>query len=392
MQRWGRFVVLIVFWSLSLVYGLWQGGEMAWFLSYSLGFLIIYLLSFLALALHSSRSSITIDYPEYCADDDVWVTVHLQQKSWIPLLWLAVRQDWENQARGQRRHHRHVVFSWFKSVQTYRYKIESVKRGEYRTEHLEIVTGDVFGFVVKSKQLECSAKFVVFPRPLSILPGFIHHRDDADMSVNIRNYMDGDPMNRIDWKTTARTDVLKTRETDQQEDKRWIVYLDAGESSYLSGQPVQLFEKSVQVAASLLHYAKEYKLSVGVICSNKQGYRVPVSSKFPYQDTNTFLAAVCADGTTSLHQSLWNEAHRIPANTTVLCVTAHVDDELINTIRRLRAKRIELHVLMVYSAGSMTWHQQQLKQQLESMGGLFYGIQYAEMNWDMQGGVDHAGA
>jgi uncharacterized protein (DUF58 family) len=391
---WARLVAMFAFWCCALIFGIRYGEVTAWFLVCSLGVILAYLLLVYFSSLRSVSFKLKTEQNEYMSEEDVTITFTIKHNSWFPLFWLVIEQNWVNVTRSKNWTFRQIFFPGFSRSMTGKYKIKSVQRGKYFSKSVEMFTGDIFGFITKRKTLKFAVNFVVYPQPLTILPQFNHllygSRDAKDFS-GIRDYAMGDPLNRIHWKSTARTNSLKTKELDSSVEKRIVVLLDAGKASYLSDLPVSLFEKSVQVTASVFKYAKENNMASGLICTNTKGSRLPISAYSSLQSAYTLLSSVRSDGDFMFHEVLRVEGNRLISDTMLICVTANVDDCLLDTIRELRSKNIQVCVLFVYSTVSLSWHQLYLKQQLQSMNCLFYSIQHTQLDKQHSGGIEHVG-
>lgn len=404
LSMWARFAAMFVFWCCALAFGIWHGGVTAWFIVCSLGVTLAYLLLVYLSSFRSLDIKVKIEHEQYMSDEDAAVTFTIRHNSWLPLFWLVIEQNWINVTNSKNWTFREIFFPGFRRSITGKYKIKNVQRGEYQSRRVEAFTGDVFGLITKRKALKPTEGFIVYPNPLTILPNFTHllygsessfdtpiyQQDSPDFS-GVRDYAMGDPMNRIHWKSTARTNALKTNERHTYSQKRVMVALDAGKTSYLSDLPVSLFEKCVQVAASLLKYAKENNVTSGLVCSNNEGNRLLFSDYSSLQSSYTLLSGVRPDGELPFYETLLREKDRLSHDTMLLCVTANVNDYLLDSIQQLRSKNISVSILFIHSTAALSWHQMYLKQRMQSMNCLFYSIQHTKVNKQHTGGIEHVG-
>lgn len=155
------------------------------------------------------------------------------------------------------------------------------RRGGARVA-LEIVSCYPFDFFTRYAWRPLWAEALVFPTPLqddAILtsaagdgdePTVRAARDpDADASnvAGIRPYQDGDPMNRVHWKISARTGRLSTRLFDGASARPLMIDLDALVSHGL--------EHGLSVAAGQIVQAGREGLPVGLL---DRGVRIPPAS------------------------------------------------------------------------------------------------------------------
>ncbi len=112
-------------------------------------------------------------------------------------------------------------------------KSESIKymnisfkeRGKYEIKNVYICSVFPFNFFIRCRRLNNPFKFIVFPEPkrCELLSSFEkqritkgeRHLDKAGFEseiLSIREYIHGDPFKHINWKATAKTGELKTKE------------------------------------------------------------------------------------------------------------------------------------------------------------------------------------
>lgn len=98
-------------------------------------------------------------------------------------------------------------------------------RGEHLIENIYVYSVFPFNFFTRYKKLKKTCKMIVFPQPQQCLVTHpAEHKSsgrgevstltvgyDADI-ISIRDYHPGDPIKYINWKSTAKTGTLKTKE------------------------------------------------------------------------------------------------------------------------------------------------------------------------------------
>jgi uncharacterized protein (DUF58 family) len=83
--------------------------------------------------------------------------------------------------------------------------------------------------------------------------------------VRLREYLAGDPPRVIDWKATARSNRLISRDLALHDGLQVIIAIDAGRSSGLRAGNLDRFGHYVNVAARLSQYAAERDDMVGIV-------------------------------------------------------------------------------------------------------------------------------
>ena len=135
----------------------------------------------------------------------------------------------------------------------------------YTLDSAAITCGDLFGLQEISKTFQIDANLVVYPKILSmediLLPSHSLQGDvvvrrwiveDPFIISGVREYNYGDPLNRINWKATARTGQLQVRNNDFSAHPRILIYLnvDISEDMWEAVTDRERIEKGISYAAS----------------------------------------------------------------------------------------------------------------------------------------------
>jgi len=118
-------------------------------------------------------------------------------------------------------------------------RLRFVRRGQHLITGVCISSVFPFNFFSRYRKIEQNLKLVVLPRPERCETMRLHDRQtrlkgeasalslgyDADI-VSIRDYVLGDPLKYISWKSTAKTGVLKTKELSSLELQQVMIDFD----------------------------------------------------------------------------------------------------------------------------------------------------------------------
>ena len=144
--------------------------------------------------------------------------------------------------------------------------VVSGKRGVHVFPKIVATASDHFSLWHKQSNFEAPAALAVLPRALPLKRLVIRPRRTRGYSGQIptrlggpgvdffglRSYEPGDPMQRIDWKASARhIDMLFTKMYEQERVADVSLILDARQSSEISGDEDSLLEYSIHAAAAL---------------------------------------------------------------------------------------------------------------------------------------------
>jgi uncharacterized protein (DUF58 family) len=147
-----------------------------------------------------------------------------------------------------------------------RYPLPTTRRGMVPVGPLSVVRGDPLGLAVGARRLGQDAVLWVYPRVYGLVPLASGRQRDLDGPTEdraagsitfhaLREYVPGDDLRLIHWRSTARTGTLMVRQQVDPSQPHTTVVLDTRRSSYETADgadPEDGFEEAVDGAASLL--------------------------------------------------------------------------------------------------------------------------------------------
>lgn len=145
------------------------------------------------------------------------------------------------------------------------YRLPTRRRGAVTVGPFAIVGGDPFGLWRARREVGGTALLLVRPRVHHVDPrpaGRNQHLDGPTSDSaprgtltfhTLREYVPGDDIRRIHWKTTARTGTLMVREHVDTSQPSTVIVLDVRRDRYVDADGgTDRFEEAVDVAASLV--------------------------------------------------------------------------------------------------------------------------------------------
>lgn len=310
-------------------------------------------------------------------------TIELENLSRLRKLWLEVRD--RSTLPG---HHVGAVIS-LKGRGAKRWRVSTLctKRGLYRLGPTAIMTGDPFGLVMTGKLFDTGSELLVYPAvvplqqfglPFGDLPGggrterrSFHSTPNA---AGIREYIPGDPTNRIHWPMSARTQKLMVKEFDLDPTADIWLVLDLHEGVHVeaadyvaydasSGQsaraswrpgaprmdpdmpgnstangPIPLDptteEYAVAVTASVASYFLAQGKSVGLIAWGQHRVTLP-ADRGGRQLIKILraLAVLRAEGTASLAETLTAEQKQFSRQDTLIVITPSLREDWVTALQ-----------------------------------------------------------
>jgi uncharacterized protein (DUF58 family) len=154
-----------------------------------------------------------------------------------------------------------------KTIQ-YEYKVHSDKRGVFYIYDLFIEIKDPTGLgkIIATKRVK--SEMIVYPSMIDSLPPNINLRglegnhqvrrlihDDSSFFIGSRGYKAGDPLNRVDWKATARVGRLHTKQFAYTSQKQLMIIGNLRtQEKWALGHDKEVIERIISVTAGLMKW------------------------------------------------------------------------------------------------------------------------------------------
>ena len=176
--------------------------------------------------------------------------------------------------------------------------------------------------------------------------------EDPLRVTGVRDYVQGDPLKRVDWKATARVGRLQSRLYEPSRTQLVVVALNITtmEQTWEGYIPV-LLERGVSVAASIARDLFEQGSAVGLIANGSfpnadRPLRLGANRR-PDQLVRVLetLAMISPYTTSPLSDQLESREHGLPAGATIVVVAALMPQDLVATLERLRSEGHAVHVV-----------------------------------------------
>lgn len=305
-------------------------------------------------------------------------TFELNNLSFLPRPFVEVQnQSSLPNAAGSR------VLTWINRRESRVYVARSwlVRRGAFRLGPTTLVSGDPFGFFRTRRVFTETDSLLVlpiiipladFPTPAGILPGgkAIQRKsfDVTPHASGVREYMQGDPLKRIHWASTARRGRLMVKEFEQDPQAEVWLFLDAQKTvqAALPDEPLQVrehwvfssrpephlppssIEYAVGLAATLAHYFIQQKKAVGFV-TDSPVYTVIPAERSDRQESKILetLAFVTAEGTLPLSSLVELQSAQMPSGSGALLITPSIGDDVQMAVELLLRRNLMPVVLLL---------------------------------------------
>lgn len=300
--------------------------------------------------------------------EEVPLRIQVENRKVLPISWLRVEDPWpkvigpQDETTLSPSHLADLgylvhVFSlrWFERIRR-SYTLLFRQRGVYRVGPTRLTSGDFFGILERSQELENIERLTIFP---SLLPpsqidltaedpfGERSSRkrlfEDPNRPMGVREYHPEDGFRRVHWPATARTGQLQVKVFQPTSAQVVMVCLNVSTfSRYWEGVYPELMEHLLRVTATLVVQGidKGYQVGVvsnGCLSNSDQPFRIP-PGRTPNQLAHLLgaLAGVTAITVAPFERFLLREMPHIPYGASLLIVTAVTGAELSETLLKLK--------------------------------------------------------
>jgi uncharacterized repeat protein (TIGR01451 family) len=282
-MRWYVGVILILLAALVL-----QSGLLAYAMYVLLGLMIVSRLlargSLDRLAAERSCKRSTAEI-----GDKVTVSVTVRNGGRLPVPWVLLedllpRQTVNPRAPRLRVKGKRVVLRMLSpgGETELRYQVECRMRGYYQLGPLVLEGGDLFGLHRRYRVAADPHFLLVYPKVVPLV-GYdlasrrpigdvrLTHRlyEDPTRIAGVRPYEAGDPLNRVNWRATARTGLLHSKVYEPSTLAGATILLDLHQAGYPARGEPHRSELAVTAAASLANAVYEMGQQVGLVSNGR---------------------------------------------------------------------------------------------------------------------------
>lgn len=284
------------------------------------------------------------------------VELKVKNNGLLPILWATI-QDNRPVALGGSQPFEQATSIGSRETLRFRYRLEARKRGYYQIGPLNLSTGDIFGLGERLEKDIPSGYITVYPKIIALsnvkIPSrspqgtMRHHQplfEDPTRVFGKREYMPGDSLRRVDWKSTAMTGQLQVKLFEPSIALETMIFLNLNADDYPFHGRIDSTELGIVLAASLAAWVVEKRQSAGlkIIGRDPQAidetppFMPPGKGKAHLMRMLEALARVEMTHEASLAAVIQRERILMPWGTTLLVITGQVEDDLLRELYQAR--------------------------------------------------------
>ncbi len=249
-------------------------------------------------------------------------------------------------------------------------------RGKFRLGPITLASSDPFGIFRVERQIDITNEVLVYPQTVP-LPGFSLPSAELPGGQNVktrtyhvtpnvsslRDYQPGDSLNRIHWRSTARTGKLMVKEFELDPTAEVYIVLDMHEGAQQGMQRIRTRhstpeheqrhietteEYAVQVAASISRHLLDQNRPVGLVAWGQHHEVIPAEreARQLYKILEA-LAILRAYGSQPLAEMLAAETSRFGRNCTLVVITSSTDVQWVRSLQHLLYRGVKAMVVLI---------------------------------------------
>jgi uncharacterized protein (DUF58 family) len=302
--------------------------------------------------------------------ESIEILFTLSNRKPLPVPWLEVRDQVPEKAPPEDEPgrpgggpetlllNRSTSLAWYERVR-WRHRFRCNARGYFQFGPALLRSGDIFGLFPVAAEDPDVNHLTVLPRVLSLREIGLPSRrpfgeaatgtpifEDQSRVVGLRDYRPGDPLKRIDWKATAKSQRLQSRLYDPAATLTMLIAVNVTTLEHpWEGYNPLLLERTITVAGSIASYAEEKRYAAGLVanCTFPNADRniwLP-PSRDPSQLTRILesLAMISPFVLAPIEDVLARRAERLPYGATVVIVAGFLTEGLQAYLSRGHASR-----------------------------------------------------
>ena len=304
--------------------------------------------------------------PYAFTNEYVPVDVRIDNRAWLPLAWLQVRETVPPDLRDSAEY-RLVTSVGGRTAIDYRYRLYCRRRGYYKIGPLGLNTSDLFGFVETRWTEAGDSTIIVYPQivPLSRLGlssrmpfGNLATRrqitDDPSKLSGVRGYASGDSLRRIHWKATAHEGTLLVKKFQPSQELPLFIVLDLARDAYPPRTVTMHSEWAISIAASVANHMSERRQAVGLAISGHDPLAerdaTPIPARTGRDHLTTLLSLLARvqlnNAAPALHEWLPFATAGLAWGTTLVVVTPRLEEAALWVLHNIFRRGSNVIVLV----------------------------------------------
>ena len=293
-------------------------------------------------------------------DSDIDVTLRIQNLSNLSRI-LEVRDSVPEVMRVKKGANYALMELGGRRETELKYSLECPLRGFYTVGPVAVRVQDTFGLFHREKEIHLYDDFLVFPKMEDVKDAFVKSKvpkiftgavnirqpGEGSNFYNLREYVPGDPMRKVNWKAFARSGKMMVNDFERDAVSDIILIIDSRNVSETGPVSRNSLVYSTRAAASLAQYFLSRRDSVGLVIYGDEIVSVDRDTgKKQLYILLTKLAGAMARGNTPLKVVTNRIMPHINKGSPIIILSPLEDDPtVVDAVRDFRARDFDVTLL-----------------------------------------------
>lgn len=288
--------------------------------------------------------------------EKVEIKLQILNQGWLPILWMNARDALPVALSSV------PNFQWVTSLGPraeayFSYSIQASKRGYYPIGPFFVSSGDILGLNKLLQQEDQVQHLTVYPKIIPLISmkipprspqGTLRHNqpifEDPTRVFSKRDYVAGDSLRRVDWKSSATAGRLQVKLFEPSIALETLIFLDLSAEGYAFKNRIDSTELAVVIAASVAAWVAGKRQTVGLKVNGKDPlmtdglpqYIPPRKGQAHLIRILETLARVEMADKKSIAETVQRQRYQLSWGTTLIVITGQAGDNLLNELYQAR--------------------------------------------------------
>jgi uncharacterized protein (DUF58 family) len=288
--------------------------------------------------------------------EKVEINLHVVNRGWLPVLWMNAR-DALPVALSTAPHFEQVISLGPNAEARFNYSVNAIKRGYYAIGPFFASTGDILGINKPLRQESPVQYLTVYPKIIPLLSmkipprspqGTMRHTqpifEDPTRVHSKREYVAGDSLRRVDWKSSASTGQLQVKLFEPSISLETLIFLDLNAEGYPFKNRIDSTELAVVIAASVAAWVAGQRQTVGLKVNGQDPvqedglpqYIPPRKGQAHLIRILETLARVEITHESAISAIVQRQRYQLSWGTTLIVITGQAGDDLLHELYQAR--------------------------------------------------------
>jgi hypothetical protein len=339
-----KFIILLL---ISIIYALAGGGNLPYYILYSLLLLLILSYVHILIIKHFLEVKVVFKREYYSSGDQAECITKINCDALIPLPYVEVRSDAfinsDTNYIGEMCNITLEENRWIYS------NVNFISRGIYDLGKIRLRVMDLFQIVTLYKDVDTDVKVKVYPRIYNLKITFYGGKDiflesldkngtneDQFQIKDVRKYRQGDSLKKIHWKVSAKHRELYVKNSESISGEETSLFIDMSKDNFTYNDKGAMEELVIDMAVSIIRFFRLRDMNVKVSLNTASQTSFNINSRESFNSLLDFLVQQKSDGIMKIEDYIHENCYRIHRMTKIMVVTAALKEEFLKNIIALK--------------------------------------------------------